>query len=170
MNSWEKASASCAAQAETKRPGTAATSAISASGIFGMLFSHFPWSTRNHPGKLGVSDSAQMYLSGSLLSSRTMLYPAAPPRANWAVVAWTQTLRSAALSLHQALRAHIGPVLLDVLQAAGPGIGVMRDAPAIRHRLRRRPQAVLTLMVHQHPVRRVRVFEWIRHTDPRLDR
>jgi hypothetical protein len=37
MNSWEKASASCAAQAETKRPGTAASSAISASGIFGVL-------------------------------------------------------------------------------------------------------------------------------------
>jgi hypothetical protein len=37
MNSWEKASASCAAQAETKRLGTAASSAMSSAGIFGGL-------------------------------------------------------------------------------------------------------------------------------------
>src|SRR5580700_9261000 len=78
--------------------------------------------------------------------------------------------RSAALSIDQAQRAHVGPVLLDVLKAADPRVRVVRDAPAIRRGLGRRPQAVLTLVVHEYAVGSVWVFEGIRHGDPHFDR
>ncbi|HEV2260209.1 MAG TPA: hypothetical protein VGS06_44450 [Streptosporangiaceae bacterium] len=41
-NSAEIAFASCAAQAETRRPGTVATSAISVSGILLVMLASFP--------------------------------------------------------------------------------------------------------------------------------
>src|SRR5579859_5688345 len=108
-----------------------------------------------------------MYLPGSSFSSRTMLYEdCAALAAAEDPGARSLVGRSAALGLDQALRAHVGPVLLDVIQAGRSGVGVVHDVPAMRRGLGCRPQAVLTLVVHKHPVGSVWVLEGIRHSDP----
>src|SRR5215475_1631783 len=73
---------------------------------------------------------------------------------------------SATLGLDQAQGAHVRPVLLDVLEAVGAGVRVMSDGPPLRGGLSGRPQAVLTFVVHEHPIGSIWVFEGIRHRDP----
>jgi hypothetical protein len=99
-----------------------------------------------------------MYSSGRPCSSLTMLH-AGRRRGSG----------SAALSLDQARGAHVGPVLLDVLEATGTGVRVVRDGPAMRRGLSCRPQAVLTFVVHKHSIGSVWIFKGIRHGDPHSD-
>src|SRR5262245_56952897 len=62
-------------------------------------------------------------------------------------------------ALYQALRSHVGPVPLDVVEAVLPGVRAAHNLPALRYGRERRPHGMLLLGIDEYQVRAVLVVE-----------
>src|SRR5262245_45593095 len=73
-------------------------------------------------------------------------------------------------SLDKALRPHVGPVPVDVVEAGGPAVRLVNGGPALGHLLEGRPQRMLSFVVDQDVVGGVLVLERVGHVFLRVCR
>src|SRR5262249_32046340 len=66
-------------------------------------------------------------------------------------------------ALDQAVRPHIGPMLIYEVEAGGTAVRLVDDGPALGDRDEARPKRMLPLVIDQDMVNAVFVFKWIVH-------
>src|SRR5687767_9332152 len=63
----------------------------------------------------------------------------------------------------QAVRAHIGPMLVNIFQAGRTAGGLVNNGPAVRHVNKTWPEGMLPLVIDQHVIDAVFIFKRIGH-------
>src|SRR5437660_932283 len=64
---------------------------------------------------------------------------------------------------NEAIRSHVRPVLIYVVEASSAAVRFMGDRPTLRHIDEGGPQRMLTLVVYQNVIHAVFILEWICH-------
>jgi hypothetical protein len=66
-------------------------------------------------------------------------------------------------ALNEALGPHIGPILVNEVEAGGAGVRFESDGPSSGDGHKPWPKRMLSFVIDEHMIRPVFVFEWILH-------
>ena len=88
------------------------------------------------------------------------MYGISPIPARFSVLGLYRSIHA----LDQASGTHVSPILVDVIEADLTGVMLVDADPAGRDFNKFGPERILTLIINQHDIAAVFVFEWIRHS------